>query len=79
MAERRYPNETQAYRDAREALLKDEQKLVAKTKAVAEKRRKLPLGDELSDLIEQGSPHSAAWRFVDVALLPSSSRKYAPV
>jgi hypothetical protein len=30
-------------------------------------------------LIEQGSPHSAAWRFVDFALLPSSSRKYAPV
>src|SRR5690242_5951634 len=47
MTELRYPNESQAYRNAREALLKDEQELVAKTKAVAEKRRKLPPGGEL--------------------------------
>jgi predicted dithiol-disulfide oxidoreductase (DUF899 family) len=44
MSERRYPNESQAYRDARDALLRDEQELVAKTKAVADKRRKLPPG-----------------------------------
>ena len=49
MAERRYPNETQAYRDAREALLKDEQELVDKVKAVAEKRRKLPPGGKLKE------------------------------
>lgn len=47
MIERRFPNESQAYRDARAALLKDEQELVAKTKAVAAKRRKLPLGGKL--------------------------------
>ena len=44
MSELRYPNESKDYRDARDALLKDEQELVDKTKAVAEKRRKLPLG-----------------------------------
>jgi predicted dithiol-disulfide oxidoreductase (DUF899 family) len=49
MSELRYPNETQAYRDAREALLKDEQELVEKVKAVAEKRRKLPPGGALKE------------------------------
>ena len=49
MAERRFPNESQAYRDARAALLKDEQELVAKVKAVAEKRRKLPPGGKLKE------------------------------
>jgi predicted dithiol-disulfide oxidoreductase (DUF899 family) len=49
MTERRFPNESQAYRDARAALLKDEQELVAKTKAVAAKRRKLPLGGKLKE------------------------------
>jgi predicted dithiol-disulfide oxidoreductase (DUF899 family) len=49
MIERRFPNESQAYRDARAALLKDEQELVAKVKAVAEKRRKLPLGGKLKE------------------------------
>ena len=44
MSEPRYPNESQEYRDARDALLKDEQELVDKVKAVAEKRRKLPPG-----------------------------------
>ena len=44
MSELRYPNESKAYRDARDALLKDEQELIDKTKAVAEKRRKLPPG-----------------------------------
>ena len=49
MSEPRYPNETRAYRDARDALLKDEQELIAKVKSVAEKRRKLPLGGQLKE------------------------------
>jgi len=49
MIERRFPNEGQAYRDARAALLKDEQELVDKVKAVAEKRRELPLGGKLKE------------------------------
>ena len=49
MSELVYPNETQAYREARAALLKDEQELVARTKAVAEKRRKLPPGGALKE------------------------------
>lgn len=47
MSEPRYPNESREYRDARDALLKDEQELVDKIKAVAAKRRTLPLGGEL--------------------------------
>jgi predicted dithiol-disulfide oxidoreductase (DUF899 family) len=47
MGELRYPSESKEYRAAREALLKDEQELVARVKAVAEKRRKLPLGGQL--------------------------------
>jgi len=47
MSEPHYPNENQAYRDARDALLKDEQELVDKVKALAAKRRALPLGGEL--------------------------------
>jgi predicted dithiol-disulfide oxidoreductase (DUF899 family) len=43
MSERRYPNESREYRDARDALLKEEKELVDKVKAVADKRRKLPL------------------------------------
>ena len=35
MSELRYPNESSAYRDARDALLRDEQELVEKAKAVA--------------------------------------------
>jgi predicted dithiol-disulfide oxidoreductase (DUF899 family) len=49
MSEPRYPNESQAYRDAREALLKDEQELIDKTKAVAAKRRTLPPGGQLKE------------------------------
>jgi predicted dithiol-disulfide oxidoreductase (DUF899 family) len=49
MAEPRYPNESAAYRKAREALLKEEQALVDKVKALAEKRRKLPLGGALKE------------------------------
>jgi predicted dithiol-disulfide oxidoreductase (DUF899 family) len=49
MSDRRYPNESQTYRDARDALLKEEQALVDHVKALAAKRRTLPLGGELKD------------------------------
>jgi predicted dithiol-disulfide oxidoreductase (DUF899 family) len=49
MSELRYPNESEAYRDAREALRKDEQELVEKVKTLAEKRRRLPTGGELKE------------------------------
>jgi predicted dithiol-disulfide oxidoreductase (DUF899 family) len=49
MSEPRLPNESRAYRDARDALLKDEQELIDKVKAVAAKRRKLPPGGELKE------------------------------
>jgi predicted dithiol-disulfide oxidoreductase (DUF899 family) len=49
MSELRYPNESREYREARDALLKDEQALVDKTRALAEKRRKLPLGGKLEE------------------------------
>ena len=49
MSELRYPNETKAYRDARDALLKDEQELIDKMKAVALRRRKLPPGGQLKE------------------------------
>ena len=39
MSELRYPNESREYRDARDALLEDEQELIDKVKSVAEKRR----------------------------------------
>src|SRR5262245_18150038 len=49
MSELRCPNESREYRDARAALLEDEQRLVDVVKAVAEKRRNLPLGGELKE------------------------------
>jgi predicted dithiol-disulfide oxidoreductase (DUF899 family) len=49
MSETRYPNESRQYRDARAALLKDEQELIDKVKSVAEKRRQLPLGGQLKE------------------------------
>jgi predicted dithiol-disulfide oxidoreductase (DUF899 family) len=49
MSELRYPNESRQYRDARDLLLKEEQELVDKVKAVAAKRRALPLGGELKE------------------------------
>jgi predicted dithiol-disulfide oxidoreductase (DUF899 family) len=49
MSELRYPNESRAYRDARDALLQDEQELVSKAKSLAEKRRRLPRGGELKE------------------------------
>jgi len=49
MSEPLFPNESQAYRDAREALLAEEQELVAKTKAVAARRRMLPPGGQLKE------------------------------
>jgi predicted dithiol-disulfide oxidoreductase (DUF899 family) len=49
MSEPRFPNETPDYRQAREALLKEEQELIAKSKAVAAKRRTLPRGGKLKE------------------------------
>ena len=49
MSELRYPNESREYRDARDALAKDEQELVDKVKSVASKRRNLPLGGQLKE------------------------------
>jgi predicted dithiol-disulfide oxidoreductase (DUF899 family) len=49
VSELRYPNESREYRDARDALLEYEQELVERLKAVAEKRRSLPLGGELKE------------------------------
>jgi predicted dithiol-disulfide oxidoreductase (DUF899 family) len=49
MSKLRYPNESRAYRDARDSLLEDEKELVDKVKAVAEKRRRLPSGGELKE------------------------------
>jgi predicted dithiol-disulfide oxidoreductase (DUF899 family) len=44
-----YPNESQEYRKARDALLKEERALVDQVKALAAKRRTLPLGGELKE------------------------------
>ncbi|HEY1953584.1 MAG TPA: DUF899 family protein [Gemmatimonadaceae bacterium] len=44
-----YPNESKAYRAARNALLKDEQELIDKVKSVAKKRRGLPSGGQLKE------------------------------
>ena len=49
MSELRYPNESQEYRDARDALLKEERELVDKVKSVAAKRRNLPPGGQLKE------------------------------
>src|SRR5688572_31402863 len=49
MTATRYPNEPAQYRLAREALLAEEQALVEKVKAVAEQRRKLPLGGRINE------------------------------
>jgi predicted dithiol-disulfide oxidoreductase (DUF899 family) len=49
MSELRYPNESQAYRDARDRLLADEQELIDKVKSVAERRRRLPLEGRLKE------------------------------
>lgn len=49
MSETKYPNESEAYRQARDALLAEEKALIAKVKEVAAERRKLPLGGKLKD------------------------------
>ena len=49
MGEPRYPNESRAYREARDLLLKEEQELVEKVKAVAATRRSLPPGGQLKE------------------------------
>lgn len=45
----RFPNETQAYRKARDQLLKAEVALRRQVEAVAKQRRKLPLGGEVPE------------------------------
>jgi predicted dithiol-disulfide oxidoreductase (DUF899 family) len=49
MSEPRYPNESREYREARDALTKEEQALVEKLRAVAAKRRQLPRGGRLKE------------------------------
>jgi predicted dithiol-disulfide oxidoreductase (DUF899 family) len=49
MSELQHPNESREYRAARDSLLKDEQELVDKIKAVAAKRRELPPGGQLKE------------------------------
>lgn len=49
MNEMRYPNESPEYRKARDKLLDEEKALVEKVKAVAERRRQLPLGGRLKE------------------------------
>ena len=49
VSEPRYPNESREYREARDQLLKDEQELIAKVKAVAARRRTLPPGGTLKE------------------------------
>ena len=49
MSDPKYPNESKQYREAREALLEEEKALVAQVKALAEKRRQLPLGGKLKE------------------------------
>jgi predicted dithiol-disulfide oxidoreductase (DUF899 family) len=49
MSEKRYPNESEDYRAARAALLKDEQELIDKKEAGAAKRRQLPPGGKLKE------------------------------
>ena len=49
MSELRYPNESEEYRQARDELLEEEKALVDSVKALAEKRRQLPLGGELKE------------------------------
>ena len=49
MSEARYPNESTAYRSARDALLAEEKALVEQVKAVAALRRNLPPGGRLKE------------------------------
>ena len=49
MNELRYPNESGAYRDARDSLRKEEQELVDKVKSLSERRRNLPPGGQLKE------------------------------
>ena len=56
MTEFHYPNETAAYRAARDALLKEEQALRAQVDAVARQRRQLPDGGALKEAYEFERP-----------------------
>ncbi len=59
MSEPKYPNESQAYRDARQKLLAEEEALMAKVKAVAALRRALPLGGVVDQPYEFISANTA--------------------
>ena len=44
-----YPNESEAYREARDALAAEEEALIHRVKAIAEQRRQLPRGGRLKE------------------------------
>jgi predicted dithiol-disulfide oxidoreductase (DUF899 family) len=86
MSELRYPNESKEYREARDALLRDEQELVDKVKSVAERRRTLPLGGQLKeDYVfrwandgKMGKPVKFSELFADKGTLLLYSWMYGP-
>jgi predicted dithiol-disulfide oxidoreductase (DUF899 family) len=47
--EHRFPNESVEYRQARDELAAEEEKLIKRVKAVAQQRRELPLGGQLKE------------------------------
>ena len=49
MSELRYPNESRAYREARESLLGEEQELVHTVRSLADERRNLRPGGRLKE------------------------------
>ncbi len=49
MSATKYPNESAEYRAARDALLKEEEALIARVKAVAAQRRQLPAGGRIRE------------------------------
>jgi predicted dithiol-disulfide oxidoreductase (DUF899 family) len=66
MSDLRYPNESREYRAARDQLLKGEQELIAKVKAVAAKRRTLPPGGALTeDYVFQWASVWVYWNMMD--------------
>lgn len=78
---RRYPNESQAYRDARDELLQAEVALRAQTERVAELRRALPDGGVVpQDYVFEGQagPVSLAELFGDHDTLVLYSYMYGP-
>jgi len=49
LSELRYPNDSHAYREARESLLREEQELVHTVRSLADKRRNLRPGGRLKE------------------------------